>query len=69
MHVDGKIPFVYDIADLFKRELVLEPAFELYSEVQTYMKEECLARFKAAAESEKIMKKIPDTLKKIMGVA
>lgn len=66
IHVDGKIPFVYDIADLYKDFITIEPCFKLYSEIEGYDRESTLEVVKQAAEDHHLVKKIPADLKRLI---
>lgn len=66
IHVDGKIPFVYDIADLYKEEITIEPCFKLYSQIKGYDREATFRVVKEAVESRKLITKIPNDLKRII---
>lgn len=66
VHVDGKIPFVYDIADLYKEEITISTCFEVYGE---YHKEELgilRDRLVEKVVRTKLLRKIPQDLKRII---
>jgi CRISPR-associated endonuclease Cas1 len=66
IHVDGKIPFVYDIADLYKTYITIEPSFKAYKRYRGYDKDMVLNFVKEAVEENKIVSKIPSDLKRII---
>lgn len=66
VHVDGKIPFVYDIADLYKAYVTIEPCFKTYAYYKGYDKDATLNAVKEAVESYKIIEKIPKDLKRLI---
>jgi CRISPR-associated protein Cas1 len=66
VHVDGKIPFVYDIADLYKAYVTIEPCFEAFSKYSQFEKEIVLDCVKSAVEKHKIISKIPMDLKRLI---
>ena len=66
IHVDGKIPFVYDIADLYKEYITIEPCFKLYSDIKGYDRDATIASVKAVVEKHKLLAKIPSDLKRIV---
>lgn len=66
IHSDGKIPFIYDIADLYKVDLTFDVAFSTYSEIRRYNKEMLIQNFTKAVSKYNLMSKIPKDLKEIM---
>lgn len=65
-HSDGKIPFVYDIADLYKVDLSFDVAFKSFSEIKTYNKEYLTKKFCEKVAEYGLMKKLPKHLHEIM---
>ena len=66
VHVDGKIPFVYDIADLYKSYITIEPCFSIYKKYHVYDKDLVMETIKLKIEEHKLITKIPLDLKKII---
>jgi len=66
IHVDGKIPFVYDIADMYKEYITVEPCFKLYSEIKGYDRDAAISSVKSAVEKHKLITKIPADLKRLI---
>lgn len=65
IHVDGKIPFIYDIADLVKDDYI-EFCFRHYSEERILSNTLFYEAFKNFAHKDKLLKKLPDLLKKVI---
>lgn len=66
VHSDGQIPFVYDIADLYKECYTIEPAFKIYAEYRTVnipLYKECMKRL---IIKHKLLKRIPLDLKELI---
>ncbi|NLB63791.1 MAG: type I-E CRISPR-associated endonuclease Cas1 [Fibrobacter sp.] len=66
VHTDGKIPFVYDIADLYKEEITIRPCFETYGEFGDVGRDGALALVKEAVEKHKLITRIPKDLKRLI---
>lgn len=64
-HSDGKIPFVYDIADLYKTELTFDVAFSCYVTSKRYDKELLMQAFSEKVAQTKLLEKIPKHLHEI----
>jgi len=64
-HSDGKIPFVYDIADLYKAELTFDVAFSSYIQTKKYNKDLLMQKFSEKCSSFKLLEKIPKHLHEI----
>lgn len=62
VHSDGKIPFVYDIADLYKVDICFEVAFKTFSEVRCYNKDLLIQNFTEKVASYKLLDKLPKDL-------
>ena len=58
--------FVYDIADLYKSYITVEPSFKAYKKYRGYDKDMVLSFVKEAVEENKIVSKIPSDLKRII---
>ena len=66
VHCDGKIPFVYDIADMYKVELCTDIAFSTYAITRSYNKELLIQNFCERVSSFKLMEKLPKDLNELM---
>jgi len=66
IHVDGKIPFVYDIADLYKIECCIDVAFSSYSKCNKLNKEHLIQSFTERVSDFKLLDKLPKDLKKLI---
>lgn len=66
VHVDGKIPFIYDIADLFKHELSMPVAFETFSTIRKFNQEVLFEKFSERCAEYKLLQKMPKILKDLM---
>lgn len=64
-HVDGKVPFIYDIADLYKKELTFDVAFSTYVEAKKYNKELLIKNFTERVVKFKLLEKLPKHLNEI----
>jgi CRISP-associated protein Cas1 len=66
IHADGKIPFVYDIADLYKEKYTIRACFEVYGQTRQenldYLKEILVERI----VKDKLLRQIPLDLKEII---
>lgn len=66
IHVDGKIPFVYDIADLYKDDLTIATCFSVYGrsgrEDNSLVEEEMREKIVRG----KLLRKIPENLKELI---
>ena len=59
IHVAGSLPFVYDIADIYKPVTTLPTAFEILSMKSDATEEDVIARLKFYLEREKILSRMP----------
>lgn len=66
IHSDGKIPFVYDIADLFKYDLTIPVAFETFSLCNRFNQELLYESFANKCKEYKLLQKLPNILKELM---
>lgn len=65
IHSDGKIPFVYDIADLYKVDICFEVAFSTFSSIRTYNRKVLMGNFTEAVHKYKLLKKLPKDIERI----
>lgn len=68
VHSDGKIPFVYDIADLYKVDLCFDVAFSTYSEIRKYHKDLLIQNFTDKVSKYKLLEKLPKDLSKLFNI-
>lgn len=61
-HSDGKIPFVYDIADLYKKELTIDTAFYCFVKCKKFNKEFLAQEFSKRVSEFKLLEKLPKHL-------
>jgi CRISP-associated protein Cas1 len=66
IHVDGKIPFIYDVADLFKHELTIPTAFEAYSHIRKFNQDVLFQKFSERCAEYKLLQKLPKILKDLI---
>jgi len=66
IHSDGKIPFVYDIADLYKVDICFDVAFSTFSSTRKYNKKLLIENFTNAVHKYKLLKKLPNDLEKVL---
>lgn len=66
IHVDGKIPFVYDIADMYKEYITIDPCFKLYADIKGYDREAAITVVKESVEKYKLITRIPQDLKRVI---
>ena len=66
VHDGGTLPFVYDIADLYKTETSLEAAFQTLAVNPEATEEETLTRFKELVEDTRLMKRIPRDIEELL---
>lgn len=66
VHSGSPLPFVYDMADLYKERLSIEPAFKL-TDVVPYSKENAISEFLRNANAMKILKQFNNDMKSIFG--
>lgn len=67
IHTDGKIPFVYDIADLFKSDISIPVAFETYSVCKSKNNDMLMQKFTQKVSSYGLLQKLPKILHEIIG--
>ena len=66
VHSGSPLPFVYDMADLYKDELCVEPAFQL-TDVLPFSKENAVSEFVKRACGMSILKRFCDDMKYLFG--
>lgn len=66
IHSDGKIPFIYDLADLYKVDITFDVAFSTYADIRRYNKQLLTQNFTQKVSEYNLMSKIPKDLKEIM---
>lgn len=66
VHSDGKIPFIYDVADLFKYDITIPIAFETYSNINGFNQELLLENFSTKCKEYKLLQKLPKILNEII---
>lgn len=65
IHSAGAMPFVYDIADLYKEETTFEAAFHVVSLKPDASTADVLARLKTLIEERKVLRRMPADLEKL----
>ena len=66
IHTSGSLPFVYDIADIYKPETTLPAAFETVAVYPEATEEEVVARLKFYIEKAGLLKRMPVDIMKLM---
>ncbi len=66
IHTASTLPFVFDIADMYKPETTLPAAFETVSLNPEAAEEETIARLKFFIESTKLLKRMPVDIGKLL---
>lgn len=66
IHTAGALPFVYDIADIYKPETTLPAAFETVAANPSVREEEVVARLKFYIERVGLMRRMPLDIAKLM---
>lgn len=66
VHSGSPLPFIYDMADLYKEQLCIEPAFKL-TDVVIFTKENAIDEFVKNANSMKILKQFCNDIKAFFG--
>lgn len=66
IHVAGTLPFVYDIADIYKPISTLEAAFEAIALNPKAKEKEVIQNLKAKIEKQKLLQIIPKTIEELM---
>jgi CRISPR-associated protein Cas1 len=69
IHSGSPLPFVYDVADLYKAELVFEPAFALTLEMAgVYNRHLVLEQFRHRVLDMDLMTRCPNDVQQLLGV-
>lgn len=66
IHTAGSLPFVYDIADIYKPETTLPAAFETVAANPSAKEEDVVTRLKFYIEKAHLMKRMPIDIAKLM---
>jgi CRISPR-associated protein Cas1 len=66
VHVASTLPFVFDMADLYKHETTLPAAFETVSRNPDATEEQVITRLKFHIEDRKILKRMPVDIEKLL---
>lgn len=66
IHASGSLPFVYDIADMYKPETTLPAAFSAVSQKPDPDDDEIITILKQFVEDRKLMDRIPRDIKELM---
>lgn len=69
VHRGSPLPFVYDIADLYKEELSIRPAFEYRSLGREYNRDLVSSTFRANCQKSKLMERLPKDIKALIARA
>lgn len=68
IHTSGTLPFVYDIADIYKPETTLPAAFETVSMKPDAQEEDVIARLKYYIETSALLKRMPTDIARLLEV-
>ncbi len=66
IHAAGTLPFVFDIADIYKPETTLEAAFETISIKPEADENDVITRLKFYIEDRKLLQRIPRDIEKLL---
>ncbi|MCK5801287.1 MAG: CRISPR-associated endonuclease Cas1, partial [Lentisphaeria bacterium] len=66
IHSAGTIPFVFDIADIYKPETTLEAAFETMAINPEANEKDVITRLKFHIEDRKILRRIPRDIERLL---
>jgi len=66
IHIGGPLPFVYDIADLYKVETTFEAAFQTLGANENAREKEVLELLKIKIEERKLLKRIPVDIEELL---
>jgi len=66
VHAGGTLPFVYDIADLYKAETTLPAAFQAVSVHLDAFEKEVLTLLKMRIEETRVLRRMPDQIKELL---
>ena len=67
IHTDGSIPFVFDIADLYKDETTLEAAFQALSLDERADEKQVLTLLKRKIEETRLVRRMPRDIEELLG--
>ena len=68
VHTGSPLPFVYDIADLYKADLCIDFAFSMTLKLAgNYDRKELLDEFRARVSDSLLLERMPDDIKRILG--
>jgi len=67
IHAAGTMPFVFDIADIYKPETTLEAAFHTLSINPEADEKEVLKMLKVRIEDQKLLRRIPKDIEELLG--
>ena len=68
IHTGSPLPFVYDIADLYKADLCVDFAFHMTSCCEgEYDRREILDSFRGRVSDYSLFERVPTDIKKILG--
>jgi len=66
IHDGGTLPFVFDMADIYKPETTLPAAFQAVSLNQDATEKETLGLLKAKIEQTRLLKRIPEDIRELL---
>ena len=66
IHTAGSLPFVYDIADIYKPETTLPAAFETIAMKDNASEEEVISNLKRHIEQQKVLSRMPSDIEKLI---
>ena len=68
IHTGSPLPFIYDIADLYKDKLCVSFAFQMTAELgRIYDRKKLLNRFRETVSDFGLLERLPDDLSRILG--
>ena len=68
IHTGSPLPFIYDIADLYKDKLCVSFAFQMTAELgRIYDRKKLLNRFRESVSDFGLLERLPDDLSRILG--
>jgi CRISPR-associated protein Cas1 len=68
VHSAGTLPFVFDIADLYKPETTLEAAFRTIAVKPDADEKEVLTRLKTFIEEQRLLRRMPEDIERLLDV-
>ena len=66
IHSGGTLPFVFDMADIYKPETTLEAAFQAIAVNPDADANDVITRLKALIESRRLMRRLPQDIEKLL---